>query len=287
MKKVEPKSRVKRLDAPSDRSRRVISQLARDHDVEKRRESLGDVAYRRVKFAVIECELLPGEELSQRELVERFKLTNAQARHALVRLAQEGWVNPMPRRGYVVTPLTMQDLEDVFEMRMMIEPPALQKAAGRIDAETFKRLEKVGQAEYEPGNPESIRAFLRANRDFYTLLMDAAGNRLLTKIVDQLFDSANRLLYFSMVYSYEAEIVRRGHERLLEVLRRANGREAARLRRAGLEHAKIVVQKALLSSPSLMGTNLAPRRGLAGGVHGNPTRRGHFRVDAADVSGRR
>src|SRR5438128_4947325 len=70
---------------------------------------LGDAAYDRLKQAIIECEILPGEEVSLPVIVDRYELTDAQVRHALVRLAQEGWVSAMPRRGYMVTTLTMQD----------------------------------------------------------------------------------------------------------------------------------------------------------------------------------
>jgi len=221
---------------------------------------LGDTAYNRVKQAIIECEILPGEEISLPGLVERYQLTNAQARHALVRLTQEGWVSAMPRRGYIVTPLTMQDLEDVFELRMMLEPVAMRKAAGRIDSGTLNQLKKANKATYLPGDAESIRKFLRENRAYYMTIIVATGNKILTKVIDQLFDSVTRLLFFSSMYSYHSDLIRQHHEKLLDALLRGNGKEAERLRHAGLEYAKRSVQKALSSSPSLMGINLAPPR---------------------------
>lgn len=218
--------------------------------------SLGGVAYQTIKQAIVECELRPGEELSQSDVIARYDLTNAQARYALVRLTQEGWVRPLAQRGYLVAPLTIQDVEDVFDMRMLLEPVAMRRAAGKIDRATLKFLKKIGTAEYVSGDPVSIRKFLQKNRQFYMTIVHCAGNRQLAKMIDQLFDSSNRLLYFHMIYSYEANVVRRGHEKLVEALEKGDGKEAERLRRIGLEHGRQVIQKALLSMPSVMDINL-------------------------------
>jgi DNA-binding GntR family transcriptional regulator len=221
---------------------------------------LGDAAYVRLKQAIIECEILPGEEVSLPVIVGRYDLTDAQARHALIRLAQEGWVFAMPRRGYRVTALTMQDVEDVFEIRKMLEPAAMRKAAGRIDRETLERLEAANKATYIAGDPASIRHFLRENRAYYTAIVNVIGNKTLTRIIDQLFDRVTRLLYFSSIYSYESDLIREHHQKLLEALLRGDGGEAERLRYSGLEYARESVRKALSSSPSLMAVNLAPPR---------------------------
>ena len=217
---------------------------------------LGDSAYGIIKGAIVDCEIDPGAELTQSELIDRFNLTNAQARHALVRLTQEGWVRPLPQRGYLVAPLTMKDLEDIYEMRMLIEPPAMRKAAGRINPETRKHLEKLGDADYTPGDRASIRRFLRSNREFFMIIARCCDNKLLAKTIDQLFDSSNRLLYFSMLHSYDSDAVRRGHQKLVEALVRGDGKEVERLRRAGLDHGKQAVRRALLSMPSVMDINL-------------------------------
>lgn len=219
--------------------------------------SLGDTAYQIIKRAIVNCELQPGEEVTQASLIARYRLTNAQGRYALVRLTQERWVRPLAQRGYIVAPLTIQDLEDTFELRMLLEPPAMRRAAGRVDPAVLKYLRKIGTAEYVPGDISSIRAFLQRNREFYMTIVKCTGNRMLTRAIDQLFDSSTRLLYFSMIYSYEAQVVRRGHEKLLEALEKADGAEAERLRLAGLTHGKQVIQKALLSMASITNANLA------------------------------
>jgi DNA-binding GntR family transcriptional regulator len=219
--------------------------------------SLGGAAYDIIKRAIVTCELQPGEEVTQASLIARYRLTNAQGRYALVRLTQEGWVRPLAQRGYLVAPLTIQDLEDTFELRMLLEPSAMRRAAGRVDAATLKYLRRIGTAEYTPGDVGSIRAFLEKNREFYMTIVKCTHNRMLVNAIDRLFDSSMRLLYFSMIYSYEGQVVRRGHQKLLAALEKGDGAEAERLRLIGLRHGKEVIQKALHSMSSIMNANLA------------------------------
>lgn len=260
MKEITAKHSQKKTGSRVRRSHELTKHPPRPPKSREQRHHLGDAAYECLKQAIIECEILPGEEVSLPVIVDRYDLTDAQARHALVRLAQEGWVSAMPRRGYTVTPLTMQDVEDVFELRMMLEPAALRKAAGRIDGETLERLEAANKATYIAGDPVSIRRFLRENRAYYLTIVSVIGNKPLTRIIDQLFDSVTRLLYFSSIYSYESDLIRQHHQKLLEALLRGDGEEAERLRYSGLEYARESVRKALSSSPSLMAVNLAPPR---------------------------
>jgi DNA-binding GntR family transcriptional regulator len=225
---------------------------------------LGDAGYARVKRAIVDCELLPGEAISLPRIVERYGLTAAQARHALVRLTQEGWVSTIPRKGYLVAPLTLQDLNDVFELRLLLEPTAMRRAAGRLSPAAVTRLRKSTQLGYRAGDPESIREFLQHNREFYIEIVRATGNKHLTRVIDNLFDSVNRLLYFSMLHVYESQVIRQAHEDLLDAVATGDGDGAERLRREALMHAQETIQQALLSSPSLMATNLAPQPAAPG-----------------------
>ena len=222
-----------------------------------RTKPLGVTAYEVLKAAIVNCELQPGTETSQAELMGRYQVTVAQGRYALVRLAQEGWVTALPQRGYLVAPLTLKDLENVFAMRMMLEPPAMRIAAHRIDPETISHLRKIGVDDYVHGDLRSIRRFLALNREFYMTIINCTGNQLLVRTVDQLFDSANRLLFYHMVYSYQGTVVKRGHENLIDALEARDGEAAYGIRLSGLEHGKQVIQQALMSMSQIQDINIA------------------------------
>src|SRR5262245_30742257 len=85
---------------------------------------LSDRAYERIRHDVISCQLAPGTEISETQLCTQYKLGKAPVRMALNRLAHDGLVRAIPRRGYRVAEVTLKDIHDVFELRLMLEPVA-------------------------------------------------------------------------------------------------------------------------------------------------------------------
>jgi len=90
---------------------------------------LTDRAYERIKHDIICCIIAPGTEISEAQLCAQYKLGKAPVRMALSRLAHDGLVRAIPRRGYMVTAITLKDIQDIFELRLMLEPAAARMAA--------------------------------------------------------------------------------------------------------------------------------------------------------------
>ena len=107
---------------------------------------LTDRAYERLKHDVITCVLAPGTEVSEPQLCLNYRLGKAPVRMALIRLAHDGLVRAIPRRGYLISPVTLKDIQDIFELRLMLEPRAARMAAGNIDARRARALETAAAA---------------------------------------------------------------------------------------------------------------------------------------------
>ena len=87
---------------------------------------------------MVRLELPPGTAVSEQRLGERFNLSKAAVRAALARLRAEGLVLGEPRRGHVVAPLTLRDVDEIYALRLLLEPPAAAVAAERLDAATAR-----------------------------------------------------------------------------------------------------------------------------------------------------
>ena len=74
---------------------------------------------------ILETALKPGETIYGPKLARSFQISRTPVREALVRLEQGGWIIPAGGQGSLVSPLTPRDLHDVFEMRLLLEPPAV------------------------------------------------------------------------------------------------------------------------------------------------------------------
>ena len=122
---------------------------------------LTDRAYERIKHDVITCVLAPGTEVSEPQLCLQYRLGKAPVRMALIRLAHDGLVRAIPRRGYRISPVTLKDIQDIFELRLMLEPLAARMAAGKIDTHRARALEAEMQLEQRA----LLKALVRGNGD--------------------------------------------------------------------------------------------------------------------------
>ncbi len=216
---------------------------------------LSDRAYERIKHDIIGCTFVPGAEISEAQLCAQYKLGKAPVRMALSRLAHDGLVRAIPRRGYMVTPVTLQDIQDVFALRLLLEPHAARLAAGHVDIKRLRVLDEICRAGYQAAEPKSITRFLEANKDFHVAIAQAAGNQRLTHAIEQLLDEMTRLLHLGLGMRNRTQEMQHEHRTLVRALVRGDGATAERICREQIEAARDMVLKAILKSSSVM--NLA------------------------------
>ncbi|MGE5524354.1 MAG: GntR family transcriptional regulator [Rhodospirillaceae bacterium] len=213
---------------------------------------LSDRAYERIKQGIISCALPPGSEISENRICSLHKLGKAPVRIALNRLAHEGLVRAIPRKGYVVAPVTLKDIQNVFELRLMLEPAAARMAAGKVDSQRLKALEDACCSAYRPGDPKSTSRFLVANKSFHVAIAHATGNARLASAIDQLLDEMTRLLYLGLGLRNRSDEMQHEHKSLVNALIRGDGDTAERICREQIEAARQMVMSAMLASDAVM-----------------------------------
>ena len=216
---------------------------------------LTDRAYERIRHDIITCALAPGTEISEPQLCAQFRLGKAPVRMALIRLAHDGLVRAFPRRGYMVTPVTVKDIHDVFELRLMLEPAAARMAAGAVDTQHLRSLDEVCRAGYQSNDIRSITRFLDANKAFHVTIARATGNTRLAGAIEHLLDEMTRLLHLGLGLRNRSQEMQQEHRTMLKALARGDGETAERISREEIEAARNMVLSAILTSRSVM--NLA------------------------------
>ena len=216
---------------------------------------LTDRAYERIRHDIISCAIAPGAEISEAQLCTQYKLGKAPVRMALNRLAHDGLVRAIPRRGYMVSPVTVRDIHDVFELRLMLEPAAARMAAGKVDTQRLQSLDEICRAGYQPGDLRSTTRFLDANTAFHVAIAQATGNVRLAGAIEQLLDEMTRLLHLGLGLRNRSQEMQQEHRALVKALSRGDGDTAERICREQIEAARNMVLSAILTSSSVM--NLA------------------------------
>src|SRR5699024_5545042 len=82
-----------------------------------------------LRQVIVAGELQPGQVRSEQRVAERFGISKPPVREALHLVAAEGLISVLPKKGYLVRPMTSQDLREVTDMRMLLEPHAASEAA--------------------------------------------------------------------------------------------------------------------------------------------------------------
>lgn len=217
---------------------------------------LSERAYERIKHDIICCQITPGTEVSETQLCAQYKLGKAPVRMALSRLNHDGLVRAIPRRGYMVTPVTLKDIQDVFALRLLLEPHAALLAAGRVDAKRLRMLDEICRSGYQPGEPKSTTRFLEANKEFHVTIAQATGNARLAHAIAQLLDEITRLLHLGLGIRNRTQEMQHEHRALMRALVRGEGAIAEKICQEQIEAARDMVLKAILNSNALMNVAL-------------------------------
>jgi DNA-binding GntR family transcriptional regulator len=176
-------------------------------------------ALSRLRRAIVAGELAPGQRIAQEEVAERLGVSVAPVREALRVLEREGQVTYRPRRGYFVTELAIEDLEEIYELRALLEARALRSALPALDDDALRRIELAARdcvAAVEAGD---VAAELEANRRFHLQLLAAPDRPHTLELIRLLWDSteAYRALYYNS--EQERREALRAHERILAAVR--------------------------------------------------------------------
>lgn len=212
---------------------------------DKLEEQLAEQAFRKVYADILSGVLKPGVQVTEVELMERYGLTRAPVRHAAVRLSHAGWLCPLPRRGYMIKPITLRDVREVFDLRRQLEPEAARRAAGRVDGAVLKKLDEGTRVEYDPRDRELEDAFFAANADLHTAIATAAGNQRVARLIKSLHHETERILRVGMRYANWSRGWQHGHSELLEALCNGDGELAAQIALRQINYSERVVMDAL------------------------------------------
>ncbi|HEX6675637.1 MAG TPA: GntR family transcriptional regulator [Actinomycetes bacterium] len=200
------------------------------------RRSLTEQVYDALKREILTARLRPSQPLIENELAARFGVSKTPIREALRLLVQDGWIVVLPRKGYLVAPLSLEDVREVFALRLMLEPQVTGDAAVRGSADLVARLRRAaagGADALQPISPRneepSYQSTMRAARAFHLTVAGAAGNSRLLRVLEALLDEVERLLHLmpQLGDHVTAMVEPAAHERIIAAIEAGDAEQAA------------------------------------------------------------
>jgi DNA-binding GntR family transcriptional regulator len=189
----------------------------------------------RLRGAILGGEYAAGTQLRQDALAASFGVSRIPVREALFQLEAEGLVQIVPHKGAVVTALSMAEIDDVFDLRALLEPRLLESSVPRLSAAQLAALDEI-QAAFdgivERGDVSSAGAL---NARFHMALYAAADLPRTNAVVLALLQTSDRYTRLQLASTRGLAKAGREHRELLALCRKRDVAAARRLLVAHIE----------------------------------------------------
>jgi DNA-binding GntR family transcriptional regulator len=196
--------------------------------------TLSEKVYRALKRDIIHGLYQPGESLNEKDLAARYRGSRTPVREAAVRLANERLLRIVTNRGYFVTQITLQVLNDIYEFRCAVECEAAQLAAFKgANPEVLHKLSELAGVTCRADNRQSCVRFIEADTAFHSTVARLSRNQMLVQAVNEARSQMERIMFAAIDIDYYGEAPSVEHR---EILKAIQDRDPARARQRMYEH---------------------------------------------------
>ena len=206
--------------------------------------SAADQAYGHLRAQVLSCELTPGTRLIEGDIADELGMSKTPVRRALGMLIHEGFVEVIPRHGYRVTEVTLADVQEIYQLRQVVEPAAAELAATNASPEQLKEMRQLVEHDSDASYDERAQSVLR----FHEVLAEASGNSRLARVLGGLMDEMQRLLFLGLDISESVSHQAGEHRELLDALLKGNHHLAREIAANQVELGRMRMFEAILES---------------------------------------
>ena len=145
----------------------------------------GNIAYQKINAAILNEMYEPNQILNERKLAEEFQISRTPVREALKILEGEGWVKIIPWKGAIVNQITQKEIDEIFQIRLIIEPAIIELLQNKIDYKKRAYLDKLYENQKKT---KTKKEFILADREFHMTFAEWTENLQLIEMVKGLND---------------------------------------------------------------------------------------------------
>lgn len=203
--------------------------------------TLADQAHAQIKRMIFEFALMPGERFSETEMAQQVRVSRTPLRAALQRLAREGFLQLLPRQGWQVAPLDFDVMDELYDLRTLLECEAARHLAER---EERPLLESMAESWLVPAaeRQTDVQTVGALDEQFHVLLVQGSGNREMARVHQEITERIRIIRRLDFTKPARVDATYDEHARILRAITRRRTDEAQRLLRAHIEQSKLEVR---------------------------------------------
>lgn len=220
--------------------------MAKVVNISKDAGSLADQAYDKIKKRIFDFDLMPGDRLSESDVAQQINVSRTPLRQALQRLQHEGFVEAIPKVGWLVPPLSFEKFDELYDFRVLIECFAVRGLCAA--AKERPELQKLARAWQVPArdrlqDPVKVGVL---DESFHWQIVESTANREMLRTYREITERMRIIRRLDFIKPDRVTATYDEHAKILTAIQRRRADEAQRLLRAHIEHSKLEVRKITL-----------------------------------------
>jgi DNA-binding GntR family transcriptional regulator len=164
----------------------------------KSKISMSERVYQRIKSDILENKLKPGEKLIEENLANEFNVSRTPVREALKQLDQDGLITYYPRRGSVVSQISMKDAQELYEIREVLEGLAIRRICLEVNSHNIKILENIITSMDKAIESNDYSSMEKLHRNWTEATLEMTNNELLKSYLLSVTKNLGRLRKISL-----------------------------------------------------------------------------------------
>jgi GntR family transcriptional regulator, rspAB operon transcriptional repressor len=207
--------------------------------------SLRDQAYAEIKRRINRLEYCPGAYLNEAQISRHLKIGRTPVHQALDRLMLEGLVQVIPRKGVMVQTVSLDQVLDILEARLVNEPYCASLAAELATSQDIARMQQLFASAAPLIRARDREKLMNLDRAFHRLISDAARNSIVADILTMLHERSLRFWFIAFADDLQLRRIDDEHRAILSAIKQRNGAEAEAAMRAHIESSRNHIMRAI------------------------------------------
>ena len=179
---------------------------------------LREVVFNTLRDAILTGELAPGERLMEIQLADKLGVSRTPVREAIRKLELEGLAIMLPRRGAIVASITISDLQDVLEVRRVLEGLTIELACKRMNEEELEQLKQGAEAFEKAARENDLTEIAKKDEAFHDVIYNASKNNRLIQILNNLREQMYRYRLEYIKDEAKREILIEEHRMIVDAI---------------------------------------------------------------------
>ena len=193
--------------------KKLLSQL-------KNHEPLKERVYKLLKESILNGDLEPGQKLSQDWLAKKMKVSRMPIRQAIERLRTEGLIENMPYKESKVVKFSHKDIEEIYNVRALLESYSARLAVGKIRAKDLNELKTINKKMEEYFFEKNYRKLNINNKKFHLTIYSCSGNNRLYNIIENLWNNFPKGIFWNFSERVKNSIIE--HQKIISAIEKGD-----------------------------------------------------------------